>query len=146
MLWEYILYDFYSLNFVKLCFVVQNLVYIDEYSMWLENNMYSAVVGWSVTLIAGRSGWLMVLFNSPIFIRFFPFFWPARSVSYLMGMLKYPTIIVDLFLFAVLSFASYILMLVWCIYIKDCCAFLESISFSNAPLYPVNFSCSKAFV
>lgn len=54
---------FYLLRCVKVCLCkVKNVVYFGERSLW-ENNVCSAVVGWSVLQISFTSSWLMVLVN-----------------------------------------------------------------------------------
>lgn len=45
MVREHTQYDFNSFKFVEICFMVQNMVYLDIWLWALEKNMYSAVVG-----------------------------------------------------------------------------------------------------
>lgn len=49
MVREHTLYDFNSFHSLEVCFMAQNMVYLEGNAPWaLENNVCSAVVGWSV--------------------------------------------------------------------------------------------------
>lgn len=60
------LYDFNSLEFLKVCFMgkVCYMAYLENISYVLGKNMYFTIVGWNVLQISTKGCWLMVLFSS----------------------------------------------------------------------------------
>ena len=55
----------------KVCFMAQNVIYLDECSMWVWEEMYSAVVGWNSLYIPIISCRLMMFLNSTVFLLIF---------------------------------------------------------------------------
>lgn len=85
--------------------MTQDMVYLGEFSLALEKYIYY-VLRCSVLQMFIRSFWLMVLFNSSIFLLIFCLIVLSIAENY---MLKLPTIIVDLSipLFSFVSFAYF---------------------------------------
>ena len=80
MVWDHTLYKFYSLKFVQMCLMAQNVIsFLVNIPCELEKNVYS-VFGWTheLTWMSIRFTWLIVLFNYYTFTDFLP----MGSVSY----------------------------------------------------------------
>ena len=54
--WEQALHDFYSFKFVKVCFMIQNMVYLRECSMWAWEEEFFLIIynnsGYNIQLYA----------------------------------------------------------------------------------------------
>lgn len=89
VVWEQWLYDFYSFNFVKVCFMAQNIVCLGTLLGELEKNIYFVVLGRSRLLM---SSWLMVLLSLILSLLIFCL---LKLSIFDREMLKSPGIIVD---------------------------------------------------
>lgn len=60
MVWEQTSYDFYSFNFVKMCFMAPNVVYFDKCSMWVwEECQYP----FQVRILFKVADWWLLVFS-----------------------------------------------------------------------------------
>lgn len=118
MFWEQTLHDFCYFKFIKVCFMVQNVVCLSVSSMlaWEECIFWCF---WGSLQMSTTSSWLLVLLEVNYTLTFF---------DCCISPLKSLTIIMDssILLYKINCFCfTYSDTLVRCILVKDCYVFLE---------------------